>query len=54
MRTTSKRRKATAGPVPQKIRIEFHAEHAQQVRLASPFNDWRRDATPMLALGEGS
>jgi Carbohydrate-binding module 48 (Isoamylase N-terminal domain) len=54
MRTTSKRRKATAGPVPQKIRIEFHAEHAQQVRLAGTFNDWRPDATPMLALGEGS
>jgi 1,4-alpha-glucan branching enzyme len=53
MRTTSKRRKATAGPVPQKICIEFHAEHAQQVRLAGTFNDWRPDATPMLALGDG-
>jgi 1,4-alpha-glucan branching enzyme len=53
MRTTSKHTKTTGGPVPQKIRIEFHAEHAQQVRLAGTFNDWRPDATPMLALGDG-
>lgn len=52
MRTT-KSKKTKNGPDPQKIRIEFHAEHAQRVSIAGTFNDWRPDATPMLAMGEG-
>lgn len=53
MRTTSERKKTTGGPVPQKIRIELHNEQARQVSVAGTFNEWRPDATPMLALGEG-
>lgn len=37
----------------QTLRIEFHDEHAQSVAIAGTFNDWRPEATPMLALGAG-
>ena len=53
MRTTTKLKTTKSARVPHKIRIEFHDEHAQQVSLAGTFNDWRPDATSMLALGEG-
>lgn len=53
MKTTSKLKKRQRGSGPQKIRIEFHDEQAHQAQLAGTFNDWRPDATPMLALGAG-
>ena len=53
MKTTTRLKKTKDAPAPQKIRITFHAVHAHQVRLAGTFNDWRPDATPMLALGDG-
>lgn len=53
MRTTTKRKKTKGGAELQKIRLEFHDEHAHQVSLAGTFNDWRPDATPMLAMGGG-
>lgn len=53
MRATTKSKKSKSGSGPHKIRIEFRAEHAQHVSVAGTFNDWRPDATPMFALGEG-
>lgn len=53
MRPTTKRKNTANGPGRQKVRIEFHAEHAEQVQLAGTFNDWRPDTTPMLAVGGG-
>jgi 1,4-alpha-glucan branching enzyme len=53
MKPTTKRKKTKGGPVTQKVRIDFHDEHAQQVSLAGTFNDWRPDAAPMLSLGDG-
>lgn len=52
MKSTNKR-KTNSGAGPQKIRIEFYDEQAQQVSLAGTFNDWRPNATPMLAMGDG-
>ncbi len=53
MKTTTKTKTKTSGRGPQKIRIEFHNEQAQQVSVAGTFNEWRPNATPMLALGAG-
>jgi 5'-AMP-activated protein kinase regulatory beta subunit len=55
MKTTRKLKQRKDGPVTSvsyKTRIEFHGEQALQVSLAGTFNDWRPDATPMLALGD--
>lgn len=53
MKNTTKSKKNKRKPDPQKIRIEFHAEQAQQVSLAGTFNEWRPDVSPMLAVGGG-
>jgi len=53
MKTTTKPKNKTSRQDPQKIRIELHNEQARQVSVAGTFNEWRPDATPMLALGEG-
>lgn len=53
MKHTTKSNKNKSGPDPQKIRIEFHAKQAKQVRLAGTFNEWRPDASAMLAVGGG-
>ena len=52
MKTRVKRR---AGERPQAgaLRIEFHDERAQAVAIAGAFNDWRPEATPMVAIAEG-
>lgn len=53
MKTTKRLKQKKGGAVLQKIRFEFHAEHAEQVQLAGTFNDWHPGVTPMLALGGG-
>ena len=37
----------------QCVHVEFHDGQAQQVSLAGTFNEWRPNATPMIALGHG-
>jgi len=37
----------------QIVRLEFQREGAQAVSIAGTFNDWRPDATPMIALDDG-
>lgn len=53
MKTTANPKRITSGLGPQKIRIEFQAEHAQHVSVAGTFNEWRPDATPMVPMGGG-
>jgi 1,4-alpha-glucan branching enzyme len=36
-----------------RIHFEFAAPAAESVFIAGTFNDWRPNATPMIALGEG-
>ena len=52
MKTRVKRR-ADGRTQASALRIEFHDERAQAVAIAGTFNDWRPEATPMLAMGEG-
>ncbi len=35
------------------VSFEFTSASARQVCLAGSFNDWRPDASPMLAMGDG-
>ncbi len=35
------------------VRIEFSHPEASAVAIAGTFNDWRPEATPMVAMGEG-
>ncbi len=37
----------------QSVHIEFLDSVAESVAIAGTFNDWRPEATPMIALGEG-
>ena len=46
-RSTAERPRALA------LRIEFHDERAQAVAIAGTFNDWRPEATSMVAMGAG-
>jgi 1,4-alpha-glucan branching enzyme len=41
------------GHVTQRIRIEFTHPTAGEVAIAGTFNDWRPQATQMVALGDG-
>jgi len=41
------------GNTAQQIRIEFTHPTASEVAIAGTFNDWRPDATQMVALGGG-
>jgi 1,4-alpha-glucan branching enzyme len=37
----------------QTVQIEFSDSVAESVAIAGTFNDWRPEATPMVAVGEG-
>jgi 1,4-alpha-glucan branching enzyme len=37
----------------QSVRVEFTDPEAAAVAIAGTFNDWRPEATPMIALGAG-
>src|SRR5215469_14063725 len=41
------------GQTARRIRIEFTHRTASEVAIAGTFNDWRPDATQMVALGGG-
>ncbi len=36
-----------------RIHFEFNSPEAEAVCIAGTFNDWRPNATPMIALGQG-
>ncbi len=41
------------GSSPRPVHIEFIDGNAGEVGVAGTFNDWRPEATPMIALGDG-
>lgn len=52
------KRNATIGgadkkPRPKRIHFEFISPTADSVAIAGTFNEWKPNATPMIALGEG-
>ena len=40
-------------PGPKRILFEFTSLTAESVAIAGTFNEWKPNATPMIALGEG-
>ena len=40
-------------PATERIHIEYMDNVAESVALAGTFNEWRPEATPMIAVGEG-
>lgn len=52
MKTPTKQRNGN-GQATHRIRIEFTHPTASSVAIAGTFNDWRPDATQMVALGDG-
>jgi len=40
-------------PESKRIHFEFASPTAESVAIAGSFNDWRPNATPMIALGQG-
>ena len=53
MRGNEKHRSAGNGHGPQRVHLEFAHPSAATVAIAGTFNDWRPDATPMIALDDG-
>jgi 1,4-alpha-glucan branching enzyme len=41
------------GTQSQRVHFEFDYRAAESVFIAGTFNDWRPNATPMIALGQG-
>ena len=41
------------GTQPQRVHFEFNHPAAHAVSIAGTFNEWRPNATPMIALGQG-
>ncbi len=50
-----KRKTPSTNPssVSRVCRFEFQHDEASAVCIAGSFNDWRQDAAPMVALGDG-
>jgi 1,4-alpha-glucan branching enzyme len=38
---------------PRRVHFEFNYPAAESVSIAGTFNDWKPNATPMIALGQG-
>jgi 1,4-alpha-glucan branching enzyme len=53
MKKNSKTKTNGNGNSPQATRIEFSHPTASVVAIAGTFNDWRPEATQMIALGDG-
>jgi 1,4-alpha-glucan branching enzyme len=53
MKKNKTNNKPTGEPKAKPVHIEFTHATATTVRIAGTFNDWRPDATPMIAVGEG-
>jgi 5'-AMP-activated protein kinase regulatory beta subunit len=50
---TKSKSKTAKPPQPPTVRIEYCDQQAQAVAIVGTFNDWRPQATPMLALSDG-
>lgn len=53
MAKNSKQAGAGSASKKTKCRLEFRHAEARAVCIAGSFNDWRPDAAPMVALGDG-
>jgi 1,4-alpha-glucan branching enzyme len=53
MKKNQKRSSDQNGKAPQVVHVEFVHPEASAVAIAGTFNDWRPEATPMIALGKG-
>jgi 1,4-alpha-glucan branching enzyme len=52
-RTNGTNGRADDKPRPKRIHFEFTSSAAESVAIAGSFNEWRPNATPMIALGQG-
>jgi 1,4-alpha-glucan branching enzyme len=53
MRKNKAKHLSRNGPAPAPVHLEYTNPAAAAVCVAGTFNDWRPDATPMVALGDG-
>lgn len=53
MKTNMNNRKHNGKNGPKRIHFEFTSPTAGSVAIAGTFNEWKPNATPMIALGEG-
>jgi 1,4-alpha-glucan branching enzyme len=53
MRNSGKHKTSGNGRIKPTVRVEFSHPTAAAVAIAGNFNDWRPDATQMVALGDG-
>ena len=53
MKTNTNHRKHNGKSGPKRIHFEFTSPTAQSVSIAGTFNEWKPNATPMIALGQG-
>ena len=53
MKKNKTNNKPAGEPEAKPVHIEFTHATATTVRIAGTFNDWRPEATPMIAVGEG-
>ena len=53
MNTNKINNKSASQPRPSLVHIEFSDALATKICIAGTFNDWRPEATPMVALGGG-
>lgn len=53
MRRSEKHKTSGNGHGPQPVHLEFTHPSAATVAIAGTFNDWRPQATPMVAVGGG-
>src|SRR6266576_1502920 len=53
MKNNKKRKTNGNGQVSQSVRVEFNHPTAISVAIAGTFNDWRPEASQMVAAGDG-
>jgi 1,4-alpha-glucan branching enzyme len=53
MKKNNHKKQADAGTQSQRVHFEFNYPAAESVFIAGTFNDWRPEATPMIALDQG-
>ena len=53
MRKREKNKTTVKGQATQRVHVEFTRPTASSVAIAGTFNDWRPEATRMVAVGDG-
>jgi 1,4-alpha-glucan branching enzyme len=53
MRKSEKNKTTAKGQASQRVHVEFTRPTASSVAIAGTFNDWRPEATRMVAVGDG-